>query len=247
VIVNQAFARKYFDGELPIGRFITEAPTPTADLAPLEIVGVVGDAIYLSQRDGVPATMYWSIAQRRNPPPNVFLTVRAATGDPALLAQRVDAAAMGVNQNLSLSFRPLSDMVEASITQERLVAMLSGFFGALALLLAALGLYGITAYAVTRRQVELGIRMAVGASPAGVIRLVLARVMLLVGGGILIGAIASWWLAKFIEAMLFGLAPRDPTTMTAAIAVLAAIGVLAGLLPARRAAGIDPARVLRDG
>jgi ABC-type antimicrobial peptide transport system permease subunit len=137
--------------------------------------------------------------------------------------------------------------VNASIAQERLVAALSGFFGGLALLLAALGLYGITAYAVTRRHVELGIRMALGTSPAGIVRLVLSRVTLLVGGGILIGVVASFWAAAFIGPLLFGVAPRDPATMAIAIGVLATVGVLAGWLPARRAARIDPAQVLREG
>ena len=177
----------------------------------------------------------------------VTLTVRSATGAPASLARSVGAAVLAVNRDLVLTIRPLSDQVDAALTQERVVAALSGFFGALALLLAALGLYGVTAYAVHRRRFEFGIRMAVGASPNGVLRLVLGRTALLMGGGLLLGGVASWWAVTFVEALVFGLAPRDPATTAGAAVVLAAVGALAGWLPARRAARLDPARVLREG
>ncbi len=247
VIVNRAFVRKYFNGKDPIGRIVMESPEPGSDPRPLEIVGVVGDAVYRSLHDDPPPTTYWPLDQVTQPPPSITLTVRAATGAPAALTRAISSALRDVNGNLSLAFRPLADQLNASITQERLIATVSGFFGALALLLAALGLYGITAYAVTQRHVELGIRMALGATPAGVIRLVLARVALLVGGGVVIGVAVSWWSSMFIASLVFGVAPRDATTTTVAIAVLATVGALAGLLPAMRAARIDPARVLRQG
>jgi putative ABC transport system permease protein len=122
---------------------------------------------------------------------------------------------------------------------------LSGFFGGLALLLAGFGLYGVTSYAVSRRRAEIGIRMALGAAPGGVIRLVLARVALLVGTGVVAGIVVSLWVARFAEALLFGLAPRDPATLAAAALILAAVGALGGWIPARRASRIDPAQVLR--
>jgi ABC-type antimicrobial peptide transport system permease subunit len=124
--------------------------------------------------------------------------------------------------------------------------MLSGFFGALALLLAGLGLYGVTSYAVSRRRTEIGIRMALGAAPTGVVRLVLARVTVLVLIGVALGAGASVWASKFVAALLYGLEPRDPMTLFAASVTLAMVGAVAGWLPARRAASIDPAEVLRD-
>ena len=194
--------------------------------------------------------MYVPLAQfddeKRPAPATMAIAVRSATGSPALLARSVGAAITGVNRDLSLTFRPLADQVDASLTQERVVAMLAGFFGALALLLAGLGLYGVTSYTVSRRRTEIGIRMALGAAPGGVVRLVLSRVTWLVGIGVAVGAGISLWAAKFVETLLFGLPPRDPATLAAAAAVLAIVGFVAGWLPAHRAARIDPAEVLRD-
>jgi predicted permease len=246
MIVNRAFVAKYFGDENPIGRRLREGDTPIGNPAPIEIVGVVGDAVYRSQRDGAPPAMYWPLAQETKVPDGLSLVVRAGAGSPASLARSVEAAVMEVHPDLSLVVRPLSDQVDGALTRERLVATLSGFFGALALLLAALGLYAVTSYAVTRRQIELGIRMALGSTPGGVVRLVLGRVGLLVGGGVALGAVASWWAARFVESLLFGLTPRDPVTIAGAVVVLAAVGAVAGWLPAARAARIDPAQVLRE-
>jgi ABC-type antimicrobial peptide transport system permease subunit len=125
--------------------------------------------------------------------------------------------------------------------------MLSGFFGVLALLLAAIGLYGVTSYAVSRRRTEIGICMALGADAGGVVRLVLRRLALLVGAGVVVGAAISAWASRYVGTLLYGLEPRDPATFISAAAVLMLIGALAGWLPARRAARIDPAQVLREG
>jgi putative ABC transport system permease protein len=127
-------------------------------------------------------------------------------------------------------------VVDDSLAQDRVVATLSAFFGVLALLLAGLGLYGVTAYAVARRRTEIGIRMALGAPPSGVVRLVLARVAVLVGTGMIVGAGASLWASQFVAPLVYGLAPRDPVTL---------IGAVAGWVPALRASRIDPAEVLR--
>ncbi len=151
-----------------------------------------------------------------------------------------------MNPQVAMTFRPLVDQVDASLTQERVVAMLAAFFGALALLLAALGLYGVTSYAVSRRRTEIGIRMALGAEPAGVVRLVLSRVFVLVGLGVIVGVGLSWWASKFVATLLYGLEPRDPMTLVGAVGLLAAVGAFAGWLPAWRAARIDPAEVLRE-
>ena len=152
-----------------------------------------------------------------------------------------------VNSDIAVTFRPLANLVSASLTQERVIATLSAFFGGLALLLAGLGLYGVTSYAVSRRRSEIGIRLALGAAPGSVVRLVLARVALLVGAGVIAGVLVSLWTARFVEALLFGLTPHDPMTLVAAALILAVVGALAGWIPARRASRIDPAQVLRDG
>jgi predicted permease len=249
ILVNEAFAKRFLNGANPIGHTVIlgigDRPAP-----PREVVGLVADAVYRALREPVPATMYIPVAQfddsRQPAPPAVSINVRAANGSPALLARSVGAAIGDVNRDLALTYRLLADQVDASLTQKRIVAMLSGFFGALALLLAGLGLYGVTSYAVTRRRAEIGIRMALGAAPGGVVRLVLSRVALLVGIGVLVGAGASVWLSKYVATLLYGLEPRDPVTLAGAAVTLAAVGALAGWLPAYRASRIDPAQVLRD-
>ena len=209
--------------------------------------------MYLSVRDGVRPTLYIPLAQRDagGPTANVIISVRSSAGPPAPsrvegLAPRVAAALTGVDRNLTFTFRPLQDRVDASLTQERLVALVTGFFGTLALLLAVLGLYGVTSYAVTRRRAEIGIRMALGAEPTGVVRLVLVRVFVLVALGVIIGTAVSWWSSQFIASLLYDLQPRDAVTLVSAAVTLTVVGAIAGWLPAYRASRIDPAQVLRD-
>jgi predicted permease len=248
-LVNEAFARKYLGGTSPIGRTILQTGG-TKTRPPLEIVGYVEDAVYRSLRDPVPPTMYIALSQTAQldvPPSFVSLTVRAAGGSPALLTRSIAAEIGRINPGLALTFRPLAEQVGASLIQERLVAILSGFFGGLALLLAGLGLYGVTSYAVSRRRTEIGIRMALGAAPGGVVRMVLLRVALLVGAGVVIGGLVTLWASRFVSTLLFSLEPRDPLTLVASAAVLIGVGGLAGWIPARRAARLDPARVLREG
>jgi len=138
-------------------------------------------------------------------------------------------------------------MVDATAAQERLIAMMSGFFGALALVLAALGLYGIVAHAVSARRTEIGLRMALGAQPTGIVHFVFRRVSVLITAGLVLGLAGSWWAVRFIAPLLFQLEPRDPMTFVGTAAVLIVIGVLAAWVPARRAARLDPATVLREG
>jgi predicted permease len=246
-IVNEAFARRFLNGANPIGHTVhlPRAVVPEGDMA---IVGVVGDAVYRRLRDPAPPTVYSPVAQSTAGPATTayHLSVRAAFDSPAQLSRSIADAISGVNRDLTLTFQPLADQVNASLTQERIVAMLSGFFGALALLLAGLGLYGVTSYAVSRQRTEIGIRMALGAAPGGVVRLVLSRVTMLVAAGIVVGAGASVWAAQFVSGLLYGIEPRDPATLAGSAAVLAAVGALAGWLPAYRASRIDPAQVLRD-
>jgi predicted permease len=249
-IVNESFARKYFGGQSSIGRSIRQPAFGPRPATIYEIVGYVEDSVYISLRDPMSPTVYIAAAQHREPPSSVNLSVRAAGGSPALLIRPLAEAIGAVDRNLALTFRPMGEQVNASLIQERVVAMLSGFFGALALLLAALGLYGVTSYAVSRRQTELGIRMALGAAPIGVVRLVLGRVAFLVCLGLVAGVALSLVLVKlsatFVEGLLYGIQLKDPLTYAVAAIVLASIGFLAGWIPARRASRIDPALVLRQ-
>jgi ABC-type antimicrobial peptide transport system permease subunit len=178
-------------------------------------------------------------------PASASLSVRAAAAAPTTLIHSVAVEIASVNPNLDVTFRPLPDVVSGSITLERTLAILSGFFGALSLLLAVVGIYGITSYAVSRRRKDIGIRMALGAKSGFVVRQVLSRVVMLVGVGVVIGAGTSLWASQFMEALLFNLKPHDSLTFIGAVVVLFAVGAFAGWLPAWRASHVDPVIALR--
>jgi predicted permease len=253
ILVNEALVRRLFPGRnmvgAPVALTFRSGQDGDIPLGIYTVVGLTADAAYRSIRTPMQPTIYTPMAQRADPLlfTYFFIAVRSATGSPALLTRSIATALTAVNPDLTLTFRPLSTVVDESLAQDRLVAMLSGFFGVLALLLAGLGLYGVTAYAVARRRMEIGIRMALGAPPAGVVRLVLARVARLVGAGVIIGVGVSLWASSLVASLLYGLAPRDPATLGAAAITLAAVAALAGWVPAYRASRIDPAQVLREG
>ena len=248
VLVNEAFVRKFFSGRRPIGETVAYAAFLKFGAAPKTVVGVVDDAVYVSLRSGVPPTVYVPLAQWDIPRPmnDVVISVRSSAGPPVVLARSVAAALSSVDRDLTFSFRSLEDQVNASLTQERLVAILSGFFGTLALLLAGLGLYGLAAYSVSRRRSEIGIRIALGASRTNVVQFVVSRVAFLIGIGAVAGTAASLWLSRFVAPLLYGLEPRDPMSLLGAVVVLVAVGLAACSVPATRAARIDPAAVLRE-
>ena len=239
-VVNEAFVRRFLSAQQPIGFRVSGGPA-SGDRH--TIVGVVSDAVYRSQRAGVPPTMYVPWAQKETYA-TFSITARAA-GSAAALRQPIADAIRRGDPDVSFSFRGFEDQYHASVVQERLIAWLSTFFGVLALVLAALGLYGVTSYVVNRRRPELGVRLALGAGPGDIRRLILGRIVVLVGIGVIAGLAISLWAARFIQSQLFGLEPRDPVTLAAAATVLFAIAILAGWLPARRAARIDPVIVLR--
>jgi predicted permease len=250
-IVNEAFVRRYSPREQPIGQRVRLGFDPLGfdrESEGLEIVGVVGDAVYTSPREGMQETVYVPIAQR-NPSEfwdTVLLTVDAAPGRRAAVERDVAAALTRADPAIAFTFGTFDQLVEATVTQERLIAMLATFFGGLALLLAAVGLYGVVAHAVRARQAEFGLRMALGAAPSGIVRLVFQRVGVLIAAGVSLGLAGSLWAARFVEALLFRLEARDPVTFAGAAAVLTAVGALAAWWPARRAARLDPATVLRE-
>jgi predicted permease len=252
LVVNDAFARRFFAGRSAVGGTVGAAR---------QIVGVVKDAVFRAQgmipgaaslalREAVPPMIYIPLAQSAGmrPPGStvVSLSIRSASGSPVTLARSVAAALAAVDGELTFTFRPLADYVNAALAQERMLAMLSGFFGGLALLLAALGLYGVTSYSVVRRQTEIGIRMALGAQRSQVIGLVLRHSLGMVAGGILLGLGAAAVVTRYLAGLLFGLTPLDPATFAAVSAMFASIATLAALIPARRATRVDPLVALRS-
>jgi ABC-type antimicrobial peptide transport system permease subunit len=211
-----------------------------------EVVGVVGNAIYRSARAGTVATMYVPLAQAGGLPANLGFTLRTSTPDPQLHRELADAF-QRIEPAAAFTFRRMDDLVGASVAQERLLAVLSAGFGAIAVLLAALGLYGVTSYWVSRRRPEIGIRMALGANRRKVAQLVMRRVASVLIIGTAAGLVISVWATRFVASLLFGLDAHDPSTFAAGAATLLAVGTLAGWLPARRAAREDPMDVLRNG
>jgi predicted permease len=246
-IVTEAFVRTYIKKGSALGRTFTAEIGGPGKQIKVEIVGIVEDVAYRSLRDEKPPTAYLPFGQADDfVRPNV-LAVRAAPGiAPASLAKSLVDAIGRVDRALSLTFRPLREQVDAQLVRERLVAVLSGFFGVLALVMAGVGLYGVTAYAVNCRRTEIGVRMALGADAARVIRLVLGRVAWLVGIGVATGLVLSVWASRFVASLLYGLEPRDVVTLAGASIALALVAGIAAWLPARRASRIDPAEVLRS-
>jgi predicted permease len=245
MIVNQAFVRQFLAGVNPIGQEIQTAAA--SESRTYEIVGVVNDAVYRSQRTGMAPTLYLPLAQTEHRPPEVMLTARLGGAPAGAVTQAMIEAVGRVDPRATVTFSLIDDQVRATVTRERVVAALASFFGGLALLLAGLGLYGVTAYSVGRRRAEIGIRMALGADAGGVIRLVLRRLAWLLVAGIVMGAVLSMWASEAMATLLFGVTARDPWTFAAGALTLLVAGGMAGWLPARRAARIDPLRALREG
>jgi putative ABC transport system permease protein len=246
-IVNEAFSRRFFPGRSSVGETIKAGPCGDAGCT---VVGIVADAAYSpSLRDGAPPTIYMPLAQSAGLGPlrstSVEISVRAA-GEPMRLRQTIATRLRDIEPALTFTFRPLGADVRASFAQERLVATLAGFFGLIALILSALGVYGIVAYAVSRRRAEIGIRLALGAQPAAVTQLMMRRVLILASAGMTLGLAASLWLSRFVTPLVYGLESWDPITLVSAVVLVALVGTIAAWVPAARAARLDPARVLRE-
>ncbi len=245
-IVNAAFAKHFFGDASPVGKFYRTHGSPN-DSAPVQIVGVVANSKYNNLREAAQEIVYVPMAQNDSPTPYLSFELRAAGGIPASsLIAGVKAVMEQENRNVNLEFRTLAVQLAESLNRERLLATLSGFFGGLALLLAAIGLYGVMSYSVARRKNEIGIRMALGAEQARVLRMVLSEVAILVGFGVIAGTAAALAATRLVATFLYGLKPRDPMTVLLAASVLIAVAVLAGYLPARRASRLDPMTALRE-
>jgi putative ABC transport system permease protein len=214
----------------------------------MTIVGVAAGTVYTSLRETVPPTLFTSVNQLYVSPAvlsSMTVGVRVAAGSPYSISRSVAAAVRQINPDYALTFRPLSVQFNASLAQERVTAILAGFVGLLAVMLAGLGLYGTTWYGVTQRRSEFGIRMAFGASGRDIVRLVMGRVSYLVAAGVAFGVAASLLSAPLVTPLLYGVEPRDGLTLAAAAITLATVTAVAAMLPARHAASADPAEVLR--
>jgi putative ABC transport system permease protein len=240
-VVNEAFARRHFPDRNPVGQHLTaQVRGQTRDL---EIVGLVTNTSATGLRVTPPATVYVAYAQLTGNLPTA-LEVRA-NGGLARAAAAVQQTMRRHYPNAPIEVRPLSAQVQATLVRERMLAALASAFGILAMVLAAIGLYGLLAYRVTQRTKEIGIRMAVGARRAQVVALVLKGATVLVTAGIAVGAPAAWAASRWIEAMLFGVTASDPAAVGGAIGLLCLVALVAAYLPAWRASRVDPLPALR--
>ena len=247
-VANEAFARRFLQGREAVGSVVFDRrPEPNQPPTPWTIIGVVANAVDQSLRADAYPTLYQPLAQFTVQMPilDLSLSVRAATDAPALLARNVATALTGVDSNLAFGFHPLAEQISAARQQERLVAWLSGFFGALALLLAGIGLHGVTSYAVEQRRVEIGIRMALGAQRQDVVNLAVRHTIVMTLCGVAAALAAAAALTRYVRTLLFGITPLDPVTFIVAPAVLVAVALLACYLPVHRATTIDPMDALR--
>jgi predicted permease len=241
-VVNESMARRYFANGAVIGKTFVRAGT-TPPKVPIQIVGVVRDSKYNNLREDVMPMYYAPIAQV----PRELRGLEVRTRQPlsALVGPVRQAVAEVTKDVMIRQVVTLSGQVDRSLAAENLMMRLSSFFGAVALLLASIGLYGVLAYSVARRTGEIGIRMALGATRAGIIRLVLNDTASVILAGIALGILFALGSTRLLSAFLYGLTPTDPSTIALATAVLAAAAALAAYLPSRRAAGVDPNVALR--
>ncbi|HEX6164211.1 MAG TPA: ABC transporter permease, partial [Vicinamibacterales bacterium] len=238
-LINETAAKKYWPNENPIGQRIGQN---IEDSGKTEIIGIIRDTKYDSVRDAAPATMYTPIRPGTR---SLTVMVRTAT-DPASLTETVRSAMQQIDPDVPMTgITTQSEQVNGRFAQERLFALAYSLFGALALLLACIGLFGLMSYSVSRRTNEIGIRMALGAQRARVVGMVLQESMVMVAIGVVLGLAGAIAGGRFVESVLFGLSKTDTVTISAAIAVTALVSLAAGYLPARRAARVDPMVALR--
>jgi len=236
-VISQLAVRYFFGEQEPVGKTVRMGGQL------VEIIGVAADSKYRSVREDMPRVGYLSQAQ--SPAAERTVYVRTA-GNPVPMMAAVRSTVRGLDRSLPVyDVKTFAEQKSESLVRERLIATLTGFFGALAVLLAAMGLYGVMSYGVGQRTREIGIRMSLGADRGTVVRMVLRDCFAMVAAGIAIGLPLSAWLSRLVESELFGVRPNDPATVAGATLLLAGMGVLAGYVPARRASRVDPMRALR--
>ncbi|MCW5558261.1 MAG: ABC transporter permease [Verrucomicrobiae bacterium] len=242
VIVNEAFARRYWPGQNPIGKRIFQ-PADDGSVVSVEVIGMVGDM--RSERLRLPPgpTLFLPLSQQ----PGLALTLAVRTRqDSAILMKRLSEIARSLRPDAPMvNLRTLARQRDDSIAPQSLTATLSSVFGGAALSLAGLGLYGVLAYTVSRRTREIGIRLALGASPGGIVRWVLRQGLTLTGLGVGSGLLLALGFTRSLRSYLYEISPLDPVTFAAAIGLLSLLALLACWLPARRAARVEPMEALR--
>jgi predicted lysophospholipase L1 biosynthesis ABC-type transport system permease subunit len=238
VVVNETFVRREFDGEDPIGKRLLSGNNA------FRIVGVAADARYFDLRREVPPACY--LAARQIPPQHLGFVLRTS-GDPASLAPAARQAVGAVDPAVApVGIITMDDQVAASVATERVATLLLSLFALSALLLAAVGLYGVMSYQVLRRQREIGIRMAMGAEAGLLLRLVVSEGMRLSLLGVVLGLMGALALTRLMGSLLYGIAPWDPLTLVGVALLMGGVSFLATWIPARRASHTDPVRVLRS-
>jgi predicted permease len=242
VVVNKEFAREFLRGDNPVGlRFGFGDPKEPTDI---EIIGMVADSKFSDLHRDVPPTIYVPCFQSKRLG-GIHFEVRTA-GEPRQMAASVRRAAQGMDPNLALyDVKSQMEQIDQSLFQERLFARLTGFFGLLAALLACIGVYGIMAFAASRRTREIGIRMALGAGRGEIMEMVLRETLLLVAIGVAAGIGVALEASRLVSTFLFGLKPNDPMTIVIAAVLMVAAAALAGHVPARRASRVQPMVALR--
>ena len=243
LVVNETLARKYFHGDNPIGKHLVYGKN--GRMGTFEVVGVAKDVKYGKIRDEIPPTAYWPYLQSKLISRQMIFLVRTE-GDPGAIANSVRQVCLDLDKDVPVVHMQTEDeVIDASLFLERTFALLSSAFGALALLLACVGLYGTIGYAVARRTGEIGVRMALGAGRGSILRMVLGETLFLVAVGIVIGLPMSWATARLLNHQLYGLSAHDPVTIAFSSAAILAITLLAGYVPARRASKVEPMVALR--
>ena len=243
-IVNEAVAKKFFHGENPVGRTFRgdDRGSPGAEV---QIVGMVKTSKYGSVREAHSETIYTPASQRRNAQPNVHFVLRMG-GSQAAVAQAVRSALKDENPQITFSLSTLDGLVGDSLARPRLIANLAAFFGALALMLAVVGLYGTMSYSVERRRNEIGVRIALGAARGRIVAMVLQEAGWIVAGGIVAGVGLSIAATRWVSSLLYGVTPTDAPTFALAGLALTIVALAASLVPAWRAARLDPMQALRE-
>jgi predicted permease len=243
-LVNETFVRRYLYGQNPMGKIIRTTAEPGYPEAEFEIVGVVRDTKYSELRDPVPPISFAPAAQFPDPAGWTVLFVRYSS-PPAAVMSAVREKLVAVIPTMTIEFHVLENDVQNGLVRERMMALLSGFFGAVAALLAMVGLYGVISYIVAMRRNEIGIRMALGASRGSVIRIIVRQTLTLLGVGVGSGLVLAMAAARGANSLLYGLQANDPLTLLSAAGFLSAVALAASYIPAYRASRVEPMNALR--